>query len=155
MKNPKTDEFVFRCSNLVDQAKSLETTKRNVLKISVSFYDPLGMTFPVTARIKTIFQLLCQDKLNWNDSVTREIEIIWNEFISNLEEWGILQIKRFAFFEIRDKIYSVQLHGFCDSSNQIYCAVIYLCIVTQFGIRVSFLGAKTKVTPSKNCRCLA
>ena len=40
--NTKTDEFVFRFSNLVDQAKSLETTKRNVLKVSASFYDPLG-----------------------------------------------------------------------------------------------------------------
>ena len=64
MKNPKTDEFVFRCSNLVDQAKSLETTKRNVLKISASLFDPLGMISPVTARAKTIFQLLCRDKLN-------------------------------------------------------------------------------------------
>ena len=153
--NTKTDEFVFRFSNLVDQAKSLGTTKRNVLKISASFYDPLGMISPVTARVKTTFQLLCQSKLNWDDSVPREIEIIWNEFISNLEEWGILQVKRFAFFEIRDKIYSVQLNGFCDSLSQIYCAVIYLRIVTHFGIRVSFLAAKTKVTPLKNCRSLA
>ena len=147
--NTKTDEFVFRFSNLVDQAKSLETTKRNVLKVSASFYDPLGMISPVTARVKTIFQLLCQGKLNWDDSVPREIEIIWNEFISSLEEWGIIKVKRFAFFEIRDKIYSVQLHGFCDSSSQIYCAVIYSRIVTHFGIRVSFLAAKTKVTSFK------
>ena len=86
------------------------------LKINASFYDSLGMISPVTARVK------------------RGIEIIWNEFISNLEEWGILKVKRFTFFEIRDKIYSAQLHGFCDSSNQIYCAVIYLRIVTHFGI---------------------
>ena len=75
------------------------------------------MISPVTARVKTIFQLLCQDKLNWDDSVPREIEIIWNEFISNLEEWGIIKVKRFAFFEIREKIYSVQLHGFCGNSS--------------------------------------
>ena len=85
--NTKTDEFVFRFSNLVDQAKSLENTKRNVFKVSASFYDPLGMIFPVTARVKTTFQLLCQDKLNWDDSVPREIDIIWDEFISNLDEW--------------------------------------------------------------------
>ena len=117
---------MFRFSNLVDEAKSLETTKRNVLKISASFYDPLGMVSPVTARIKAIFQLLCQDKLEWVDSVPREIKIIWNEFISSLEEWGILKVKRFAFFVIRDKINSGQLDGFYDSLNQIYCVVIIL-----------------------------
>ena len=78
---------MYHFSNLVDQAKSLETTKENVLKISASFYDSLGMISPITARVKTIFQLLCQDKLNWDDIVPREIEIIWNEFINNLEEW--------------------------------------------------------------------
>ena len=84
--NTKTDEFVFRFSNLVDQAKSLETTKINAFKVSASIYDPLGTIFPVTARVKTTFQLLCQDKLNWDDSVPREIDIIWDEFISNLDE---------------------------------------------------------------------
>ena len=66
-----------------------------------------------------------------------------------------VKVKRSTFFEIRGKIYSVQLHGFCDSSNQIYCAVIYLRIVTHFGIRVSFLAAKTKVTPLKELSILA
>ena len=54
----RNDEFVFHFSNLVDLTRSLETTKRNVLKISASFYDPLGLISPVTARVKTIFQLL-------------------------------------------------------------------------------------------------
>ena len=94
----KPDEFVFPFSNLVDQAKSLETTKKNVLKISASFYDPLGMISLVTSRVKTIFQLLCQDKLNWDDTVPWEIEIIWNEFISNLEEWGGFKGKTICIF---------------------------------------------------------
>ena len=62
----QNDEFVFHFSSLIDLARSLETTKRNVLKISASFYDPLGLISPVTARVKTIFQLLCKDKLDWD-----------------------------------------------------------------------------------------
>ena len=38
---------------------------------------------------------------------------------------------------------------FCDSSNQIYIAAIYLRIETTFGIRVSLLVSTTKVTPLK------
>ena len=44
--------------------------------------------------------------------------------------------KRFAFYEI----YTV---------FQIYCTVVYLRIETTFGIRVSLLVSKTKVTPLK------
>ena len=35
---------------------------------------------------------------------------------------------------------------FCDSSNQIYCTVVYLRIETTFGIRVHLLVSETKVT---------
>ena len=75
--------------------------------------------------------------------------MILRETMSNLEKGGISKIKRFAFFKIRVKICSVQLPRFCDSSNQICCVVIYLRIVTQFGIQASFLTAKTKLTSLK------
>lgn len=96
----QSDELVFHFSSLIKLARSLETTKRNVLRITASFYDPLGLISPVTARVKTIFQLLCKDKLDWDEKVPLEIEIIWREFLINLEKWNCLKIKRFAFYEI-------------------------------------------------------
>ena len=99
--------------------------------------------------MKTIFQLLCKDKLDWDEKVPLKIEIIWREFLSNLENLNCLKVKRFAFYEIEENILSIHLHGFCDSSNQIYCAVVYLRIETKFGIRVTLLVTKTKVTPLK------
>ena len=76
----QNDKFVFHFSSLIDLARSLETTKRSVLKISSSFYDPLGLISPVTARGKTIFQLLCKDKLDWDEKVSLEIEIYGDNF---------------------------------------------------------------------------
>ena len=70
-------QFAFHFSSLIDLVRFLETTKRNVWKISASFYDPLGLIFPVTARMKTIFQLLCKDKLDRDEKVPLEIEVIW------------------------------------------------------------------------------
>ena len=73
------------------------------------------------------------------------MEIIWREFSSNLENWSYLKIKRFAFYEIDENILFVDLHDFRYSSNQIYCAVIYLHIKVTFDILVSLLISKTKV----------
>ena len=78
--NTKTGAIVSRFSNLLDQAKCLETTKRSVLTISTSFYDRFGMISRISVCVKTIFQLLCQYRLDMDDSVPREIEIILESY---------------------------------------------------------------------------
>ena len=81
--------------------------------------------------VKTIFQLLCKDKLEWGEKISREIEIIWTEFFSKLANLKSLRVKRLSFCDIKEKIESVQLHGFSDSSTQIYCGVLYLRVQTS------------------------
>ena len=54
-------------------------------------------------------------------------------------------MKRFAFVQPKEIIVSISLHGFCGSSSQVYCGLVYIRVETTFGIRVSFLCAKTKV----------
>ena len=111
----KTDQFVFRFSDLISLAKSLRTTKRNGLKLSASFYDPLGIISLVTLQVKTTFHLLWQDKLDWDDKVPQEIEIICIEFNKKFRNTRYFSSKRFAFYEIKDKICSLLLNEFCDT----------------------------------------
>ena len=59
-----TDEFVFCFGSLLQKCAAMKRTKRNLRSVSVSIFDPLGIISPVTARITTIFQLLCNDKRN-------------------------------------------------------------------------------------------
>ena len=58
-------------------------------------------------------------------------------------------MKRFAFVQPQEIILSVSLHGFWDSSSQVYCGMVHIRVETTLGIRVSFLCAKTKVAPLK------
>ena len=44
-------------------SRELDTTKRNILKISASIYDPLYIVLPIKVRLKTIFQSFCRDKI--------------------------------------------------------------------------------------------
>ena len=89
----KSDSFVFQFEDLLKLAKSLKPTKRNILKVSASFYDPLGFVAPVTVRVKVKFQLLCKDKIDWDDCVTDELKSVWNDFISFLQNLNYIKIK--------------------------------------------------------------
>jgi hypothetical protein len=80
-----SDEFVFRFDNLLSKCCSMTLTKRNILSVSASIFDPLGMLAPVTAKLKSLFQLLCKDKLDWDDVIPKELEEIWGKIIGDLK----------------------------------------------------------------------
>ena len=58
-------------------------------------------------------------------------------------------MKWFAFVQPKEVILLISLHGFCDSFSQVYCGMVYIRVETTLGIRVSFLSAKTNVSPVK------
>ena len=45
----RSDEFVFTFVEILALARSLRPTKRNILKIAATFFDPLGFISPITA----------------------------------------------------------------------------------------------------------
>ena len=51
-----SDEFVFNFSDFLLRCNSVDVTKRNILSLSASLYDPLGIITPITAQLKTMFQ---------------------------------------------------------------------------------------------------
>lgn len=144
-----TDEFVFQFKEFLSRCKSMSITKRNILSVSASIYDPLGLISPITAQIKVIFQLLCKEKSEWDDNVSSEVLVIWNKFLVAIENLPIIRIPRFVFVEIQEVVESVELHGFCDSSCHVYSGVVYVRVVTNTGVKVSLLASKTKVAPLK------
>ena len=54
---------------------------------------------------------------------------------------------RFVVSFVREKIMSLELHRFCDSSNVAYAAAVYMRVVTSMGVIVILLKAKSKVAP--------
>lgn len=95
------------------------------------------MISPITARAKTIFQMVCKEKLNWDSDLPVEITKIWAQLLDAL---GVLKFDRFSFVDTHDSLKQVELHGFCDSSALVYCAVVYLRVITDNGIKVFFLS---------------
>ena len=134
------DEFVFGIKKITESVESLEITEGKMLKISATFYDPLGFISPITASVKSILELLCKDKKGWDVSVSEEIRNVWVILIDSLRKLKIDRVKRFCFVEPSVRVTFTDMHGFCGSSKYIYLAVVSLRVKTSVGVRVKFAG---------------
>ena len=56
--NINKDAFVFEFSDIDESGSGLVYTKRNILKIGASFFDPLGLFCPFVLQAKLLFQEL-------------------------------------------------------------------------------------------------
>ena len=60
------DFLVYDFADIIAVASKLEITKRNILRVSAMFYDPLGLICPIVLQFRLIFQSLCAEKLEWD-----------------------------------------------------------------------------------------
>ena len=61
----------------------------------------------------------------------------------------LIKIHSFVFVSLTEEIKMIQLHGFCNSSTEVYCAMIYIRVETFSSVKLSFLTSKTKVARTK------
>ena len=71
------DMLVFDFSEICETYKTLDITKRNVLKILAMFYDPIGLLQPILINLKRLFQEICKQKLSWDELLPDDFR---NEF---------------------------------------------------------------------------
>ena len=69
-----TENNIFRFKIVL---KGKQMTRRGMLSIISSIFDPLGFVAPHTLRGKRIQQLLCQDKIGWDEIVSDGIIREW------------------------------------------------------------------------------
>ena len=70
----KSDKFLFDLSEFAAKSAKIACTERNILKVSSSICDPLGLISPITIQAKIIFQPLCKEKLNWDSEIP---QMLW------------------------------------------------------------------------------
>ena len=141
--NPVTDVFSFQVK--VDGNSNV--TKRNILSQVARIYDPLGLLAPITFYGKWIIQHLWQLGLGWDEVPPRELVVKWEQFQKELVLLSNFSLDRCVRL---DTAVDVQLHGFSDSSERGYAAVVYLRSTTpDGGTHTALLIAKSKVAPLK------
>ncbi|KAG5862888.1 hypothetical protein JTB14_005553 [Gonioctena quinquepunctata] len=90
---------------------------------------------------------LWKSKIEWDDPVPESIKEKWVELISEFKTINDIKIPRHALIS---EYITVELHGYCYSSEKAYGACLYLRSIHANGkINVSLLCAKSRVAPVK------
>lgn len=139
---PSSDTFHFSLANWNPPGNM---TKRSLLSDINRIYDPLGLLSPVLIKGKVFLQQLWSLKLNWDSTLSPDLQGRWIKFYSSLKTLEELSIPRRV---VSDLSSNVSLHGFCDASQEAYGACIYLCSrLTNAKIQVRLLMSKSRVAP--------
>ena len=126
--------------------KDKPTTQQELLSVTSSVFDPLGLLAPVILPAKKLLQDLCKLKLGWDDPIGEEELTKWKRWLSGLPELSKIRVERCIQPSDFGDIKHAQLHHFADASQIAYGAVSYIQLVSIDGrIHCAFLMGKSRL----------
>ncbi|XP_055501665.1 uncharacterized protein LOC129703327 [Leucoraja erinacea] len=141
----ETDVFKFKLS-----IQERPCTRRGILSVIGSVYDPLGFLAPFTLLAKLILQNLCREKLGWDESITQTSSHSWTEWLKDLQKMSTFKVDRCIKPKTIGNIGNAQLHHFSDASESGYGTVSYLRLQdVNKRVHVAFVMGKARVAPLK------
>ena len=119
-------------------------TKRGLLSLISSIFDPLGIVTPSILEPKLIIQELWHRKLDWDISLPHDLMSRWNTWKTSLHALPNIAIDRCYGYSSNEH---PELHVFADASEKAYGCVSYL--KSPSTNNVSFVLAKSRLAPLK------
>ncbi|XP_063389642.1 uncharacterized protein LOC134675361 [Cydia fagiglandana] len=119
-------------------------TKRQVTSSAMSIFDPIGYVSPISVLGKALMQEIWRTGIDWDSPIPVSLAPAWRSFIDNVQQLRDLEIPRHVPAFNRE----AYMHVFCDASEKIYAAAVYLVSINPEGTRTSALvAAKARVSP--------
>ena len=144
--NVRADTFGYSIS-----LKNKPLTRRGILSIVSSVYDPLGFAAPFILLAKEILQDLCRLNIGWDDPIPEEYAKRWNEWLKDLPKLEGLNVKRCFKPTEFGEVTSSELRHFSDASQRGHGAVSYLRMVNaKDEIHCAFVMGKSRLAPLKS-----
>ncbi|XP_055918708.1 uncharacterized protein LOC129950814 [Eupeodes corollae] len=128
---------------------AIKPTKREMLRIMMSIFDPLGLIGHFTSYLKVLMQDVWRSRVSWDDEILDEHQEDWLRWLRELQKVQSVFIPRCYAAGIVWEISETQLHVFVDASKNCSAAVAYLRVQSGERIMCSLFGSKTKVAPIK------
>ncbi|XP_071483331.1 uncharacterized protein [Diadema antillarum] len=140
----ETDCFGFKV-----HLREKPATRRGILSIASSLYDPLGFVAPFVLPAKILLQKLCRVGLGWDEPIGAEDEREWRRWMEDISMLTDLKIER-CFKPNGFEVVSAEVHHFCDASEVGYASVAYLRLTDRTGrIHCAFVMGKSRLAPVK------
>lgn len=150
--NTEDDTFLFqnRFARVHPAVVSGERrpSKREILSVAMSVFDPFGLLSDFMLTAKIILQDLWRIGVSWDEQVPKNINERWQSWRAEIHMTSLCRIPRCyspAIKNTRD----LQLHIFADASEVAFAAVAYWRIATDDGVQLAFVCGKSRCAPLK------
>ncbi len=141
----ESDAFQFKMV-----MKEKPHTRRGMLSLLSSVYDPLGFIAPVTLPGKVLLQELCRRNFGWDDNLPSDVQQHWTRWLEELVKLAEFKVKRCLKPKDFGPLVHARMHHFSDASECGYGVVSYVRMENcQHDVHVAFLLGKARVTPLK------
>ena len=147
--NAELDQFVWEISKeKMSAIYDKPVTRRSLLSVIYSVFDPLGFIAPFTMKAKLLLQTLCRKKVTWDADIEEPERAQWERWIGDLADLENVHVNRCFKPDDFGKVETVELHVFSYASRVGYAAVAYLRFVNTEGrIWCAFVIGKTRLAP--------
>lgn len=143
----KKDKLYCNMSFL-NSMDSTKITKRLILSVAQSIFDPIGFTSPTTIVPKYLLQKTWSTKIAWDDKVPEDLQrefMNWYKYLHILRECCVPRTLCQGSID-KDKM---SIHVFCDASKYAYAACVFIRVESKNEISLQLVLAKSRVAPIK------
>ncbi|XP_055597416.1 uncharacterized protein LOC129747298 [Uranotaenia lowii] len=148
-----TDTFTFKLSPKHDAellSGARMPTKREVLRTLMTVYDPMGLIGNFLIYLKILLQEIWRSGTGWDDEIDSRLTEKWLTWIEALPNVRQVTIPRcYRTVTSIESTNSVELHVFCDASENGIAAVAYFKFQEGDKAECALIGSKTRVAPLK------
>lgn len=146
------DTFTFKVNmkrihtDIVNKTRS--PTKREVLRIVMAIFDPLGFLANYVVFAKILLHDIWAAKIEWDQQLPPVLYVKWLRWFDEINRIEEVSIPR-CYNDIILQTRSIQLHTFVDASESAFAAVCYIRMEVEGEVRTSLIASKTRVAPKK------
>ncbi|XP_041926339.1 uncharacterized protein LOC121690066 isoform X1 [Alosa sapidissima] len=140
-----SDTFTFSVST-----DTKPFTRRGVLSMVNSVFDPLGFLAPVTIQGRDLLRDLNSETSEWDTPLPEDKLRKWEAWRNSLQDLRHFHISRMYTGICPTKAERVELHVFSDASVKAIGAVAYLRAIQGDTVDVGFVMAKAKLAPQSD-----
>ncbi|XP_043241080.1 uncharacterized protein LOC122391342 [Amphibalanus amphitrite] len=124
-------------------------TKRSVLRVVASIYDPIGLLSPFTLLAKLLLQDLWSVQRDWDEQLDADEYRRWTAWLTELSRVSAVTVPRW-YGRLEERPRQTQLHVFGDASERAFGAVAFLRTVYPDGmVHCSLVMSRCRVAPLK------